>query len=114
MTLTIKPPHILPLFHLAQLLGVADRDRDTDYAVVVVEIAERRIGFVVDGLVGQQDIVIKPLGEYLEYLQGLTGETLFSGVTILDNGDISLVLDVNSLWREALQYAPETDAGVAT
>jgi len=63
--------------------------------VVVVGIAERRIGFVVDRLVGQHEIVIKNIGEKLKSTPGI------AGATELGDNDVVLVLDVESLIDEA-------------
>jgi len=62
--------------------------------VVVVEALERRIGLVVDAIVGQQEIVIKSLGEYIGSVPGV------AGATILGNGDIVLIIDAPSLVEE--------------
>lgn len=59
--------------------------------IVVIEIADKKIGLVVDDLLGQQEIVIKPLGRYLLHTPG------FAGATTLGNGRVVLILDVVSL-----------------
>lgn len=59
--------------------------------VVVIALAEKKIGLVVDELLGQQEIVIKPLGRYLLHTPG------FAGATTLGNGRVVLILDVVSL-----------------
>lgn len=61
------------------------------YFCVVLGIGERKIGLIVDELIGEQNIVIKSLGEYLGKVRGI------SGATILGNGEIVLILDINSL-----------------
>lgn len=85
---------VLPIVHLDQALGVVSNGEKDKLFIVVVGVGERRVGFVVDALVAQQDVVIRPLGEYLEEIN------IFSGATILGNGEISLVLDLGSLWQE--------------
>src|SRR5512138_3197252 len=65
----------LPLVWLGQffrLTGAAPRDR---FFVVVVGLAQERLGIAVDELVGQQDIVVKPLGKALESVRGIAGAT---------------------------------------
>jgi two-component system chemotaxis sensor kinase CheA len=52
---------------------------------------DSQIGLVVDELMGQQEIVIKSLGKYI------TGNKLISGATILGDGEVALILDVNTL-----------------
>jgi two-component system chemotaxis sensor kinase CheA len=64
--------------------------RETEY-VVVVGSGEKRGGIVVDRLIGQQEIVIKGLDEYLGELPGI------SGGTVLGNGRVSMILDIASL-----------------
>lgn len=64
--------------------------------VVIATVAERRVGFVVDRLVGQQDIVIKALGRSLKKVRGL------AGATELDNQRVGLVLDAAALISEVL------------
>jgi two-component system chemotaxis sensor kinase CheA len=81
---------VLPLLHLRDLVQLPRR-RDRFNHVVVLEMAEKRAGVLVDRLLGQQDIVVKPF----DAVQG--GLALFSGATILGDGAPALILDVNSL-----------------
>jgi two-component system chemotaxis sensor kinase CheA len=81
----------IPLIRLSQVFNLtAERDRQWLY-VILVGLAERRLGIVVDGLRGQQEIIIKPLGKRLSTIPGIAGAT--------DLGDkrMVLVLDVESL-----------------
>jgi len=84
----------LPLFYLREwlLTGEAPQD-DTVNHVVVVNVGSQKVGFVVEQLVGQEEVVIKPLGAFL---QGLAG---FAGATITGDGRIALILDVPSLMK---------------
>jgi two-component system chemotaxis sensor kinase CheA len=85
----------LPLFYLREWL-VTNRSAAVEQTVnhvVVVHVANRRVGFVVEQLVGQEEVVIKPLGAFL---QGLAG---FAGATITGDGRIALILDVPSLMK---------------
>jgi two-component system chemotaxis sensor kinase CheA len=59
--------------------------------VVVAEVGESRVGLLVDSIVGQNEIAIKPLDRFLKKIRG------FAGATVLGDGRIALVLDVNSL-----------------
>lgn len=87
----------LPIVRLARLFGVAPSQRERARAfVVIAQVADRRLGFVVDELVGQQDIVIKPLGKSLRSVRG------FAGATELGDQRVALVLDVASLLEEVL------------
>ena len=85
----------LPLFYLNEWL-IADSDRTIDKRtgnghVVVVNAGGRHVGFVVDQLIGQEEVVIKALGAKLQGLEGL------SGATITGDGKIALILDVPGL-----------------
>jgi len=68
--------------------------------VVIATVADRRVGFVVDRLVGQQDIVIKALGKLLKRVRG------FAGATQLGDQRVGLVLDAAALIAEVLANAP--------
>ena len=59
--------------------------------VVIVKKGERLAGMVVDELMGQQESVIRSIGKYIK------NHKIISGATILGNGEVSLILDVNSL-----------------
>ena len=61
--------------------------------IVVVGIGLMRVGLIVDELLGQQEIVIKALGEYLGNIKGLAGST------ILGDGTVALILDANCIVR---------------
>ncbi|MCF6202564.1 MAG: chemotaxis protein CheA [Methylococcaceae bacterium] len=86
----------LPLFFLSDWL-VNDpnyvADKQTTGHVVVVNSGGRQIGFVVDQLIGQEEVVIKPLGAKLHGLDGL------AGATITGDGQIALILDVPGLMK---------------
>jgi two-component system chemotaxis sensor kinase CheA len=64
--------------------------------IVVVNYAGQRAGFVVDTLLGEFQTVIKPLGRLFERLSGI------SGSTILGNGEVALILDVQALVQRAI------------
>jgi two-component system chemotaxis sensor kinase CheA len=90
--------HAMPLFYLRDwLLPGATREESNDGHVVVVNAGSRQVGFVVDHLVGQEEVVIKPLGALL---QGSPG---FAGATITGDGGIALILDVPGLLRRYAQ-----------
>lgn len=81
----------LPIVRLNRIMGVEEDDIQ-ELTVVVVRKGDKQAGLIVRGLIGQQEIVIKPLGKYLSNIKYL------AGATILGNGKISLILDVNSLF----------------
>jgi len=85
----------LPLFYLRHWLvreGFA-QPLPTEGHVVVVSMGVQRIGFVVDTLIGQEEVVIKPLGALLHGMKGL------AGATITGDGRISLILDIPGLMQ---------------
>ena len=84
----------IPLFYLKNWL--VDEIKSTDQAekeghVVVVSVGTQRVGFVVDQLIGQEEVVIKPLGKMLQGTPGM------AGATITGDGRIALILDVPSM-----------------
>lgn len=82
---------VIPIKYLHKIVGLeADLDKKK-YTVVIVKRGEKLTGIVVDKLLGQQDIVIKSLGKYLE------GIRLVSGATILGDGSVAMILDPNML-----------------
>jgi two-component system chemotaxis sensor kinase CheA len=86
----------LPLVRLARLFALSgDRARDA-FFVVVVGLAQERLGIAVDDLVGQEDVVVKPLGPHLRGLRGI------AGATDLGTRRTVLVLDVGAIIEEAV------------
>ncbi|MEM9296326.1 MAG: chemotaxis protein CheA, partial [Planctomycetota bacterium] len=84
---------VLPLMDMRARLGEASDGEGGRFAVVVA-VGGRRLGLMVDRLVGQQEIVIKPLDD------GFTQGGPFAGATIREDGDVSLILDVVALFRD--------------
>ncbi|MBF8745381.1 chemotaxis protein CheA [Pseudomonas putida] len=84
----------LPLFYLKRWL-VQDQvhEEQREGHVVILSVGTQRIGFVVDQLVGQEEVVIKPLGKMLQGTPGM------SGATITGDGRIALILDVPSMLK---------------
>ncbi|MTI80222.1 MAG: chemotaxis protein CheA [Firmicutes bacterium] len=85
---------ILPLLRLAERFGIGSSESE-DLYVVVIASAEKRVAVVVDKLLGEQEIVIKSLGEYLGDVNGL------SGATILGDGRVALIIDSRDLIKVA-------------
>lgn len=83
---------VLPLYRLSDLLSVPGLSEADDMYVVVVRKAERQIGLVVDGLIGQQEIVIKSLGRLLSGIPGL------AGAIVAGDGHVRLILDIVTLF----------------
>ncbi len=86
----------LPLFHMKRWLidGQGHADLPEQGHVVIVTVGTLRAGFVVDQLVGQEEVVIKPLGTILHGTAGL------SGATITGDGRIALIIDIPNLLKE--------------
>lgn len=82
---------IIPIIRLRDVLGLPKEDDKDLMMGVIVKKGERQVGFIIDSLIGQQEIVIKSLGKYL------SGIDIIAGATILGNGEVALILDVNSL-----------------
>ena len=83
---------VIPLVRLDKILDVEPGEfKPESLTVVIVKKGDRQTGLVVDNLIGQQEIVIKPIGEYIHCSK------LISGATILGNGDIALILEANTL-----------------
>lgn len=87
---------LIPIFHLESIF---DLDKDDslkdDILVVIVEDSNRKTGIVIDELLGQQQIVIKNLGEYLKGVPGIAGGA------IMPDGYVGLILDVGNLIKLA-------------
>jgi two-component system chemotaxis sensor kinase CheA len=85
----------MPLYYLYKWLAGGKTQKDTDETdqVVVANVGNQRVGFVVSQVVGQEEVVIKPLGALLHGLPG------FAGATITGDGRIALILDIPSLMR---------------
>lgn len=84
----------IPLFYMKDWLVKGGYGERPDNAhVVIVTVGTRRVGFVVDQLIGQEEVVIKPLGKMLQGTPGM------AGATITGDGTIALILDIPSLLR---------------
>jgi len=85
---------VVPIVRLGDILSVPDVEPDENKKSITCVIAkkgERLSAFIVDSLIGQQEIVIKSLGKVL------SGVRYIAGATILGDGNVALILDVNSL-----------------
>ena len=68
-----------------------EKEDGENILVVIVRKGDKMVGLVVDSLIGQQEIVIKSLGKYIK------NSKLISGAAILGDGEVALILDVNTL-----------------
>ncbi|PWI35089.1 chemotaxis protein CheA [Vibrio albus] len=97
LTIIVRDKSI-PLFYLQNWLvpqaGIRDHREGGHGHVVIVQLGSQRVGFVVDTLIGQEEVVIKPLDELLQGTPGM------AGATITSDGHIALILDVPNLLKE--------------
>lgn len=84
---------LIPLVRLERELGVEgdDKSRDEVITLVVIKKGEKLSGLTIGNLIGQQEIVIKSLGKYLSDIK------IISGATILGDGRVALILDINRI-----------------
>jgi two-component system chemotaxis sensor kinase CheA len=88
----------MPIFQLSKIYNIDRLSQDEDKMfVVVVSTGTQELGLVVDELLGQEEVVIKPLADYLRVESG------FGGATILGDGGISLILDIPELVKIATE-----------
>ncbi len=83
---------VIPLIRLDSVLDIEPKGHPDSLTVVIVKKGDKLAGLVVDRLLGQQEIVIKSLGKYIS-----NSSKIISGATILGNGDVALIIDVNTL-----------------
>ncbi|MBO5488908.1 MAG: chemotaxis protein CheA [Eubacterium sp.] len=84
---------VIPIVRLRDVLECEDEEPDDEsLIVVVVKKGDQQMGLVIDQLLGQQETVIKSLGHHI------TSDKLFSGATILGDGEVALILDTNTLF----------------
>ena len=84
--------NVIPLIRLSDVVDIeSKKSSDEDLLVVIVKNGDMQAGLVVDELMGQQEIVIKSMGKYINKCK------FISGATILGDGEIALILDANAL-----------------
>ena len=84
--------NVIPIVRMSDVLGCqSERDADEDLIIVIVKKGDRQAGLVIDELTGQQEIVIKSLGKYINKSK------VISGATILGDGEVALIIDPNAL-----------------
>ena len=99
---------LIPLFHLSELFGIpSDYNDYSEGAVVVVENDGKKLGVMVDTLMGQQQVVIKSLGESLKGIKGIAGGA------IMPDGLVGLIIDIDGLLRISNELPCEEDLKVA-
>ena len=84
---------VIPIIRLNQLLDIDPPEEELEsLTIVIISKGDKQVGLVVDDLMGQQEIVIKSLGSFID-----NSTKIISGATILGDGEVALILDVNTL-----------------
>ncbi len=84
--------NVIPLIRLRSVLDVPEDDfAPESLTVVIVAKGDKLAGLVVDNLIGQQEIVIKSIGKYIN------DNKMIGGATILGDGEVALILDANAI-----------------
>ncbi|EOV9146453.1 chemotaxis protein CheA, partial [Campylobacter coli] len=98
---------VLSLVRLSDVFGVKQvlESGDQTY-VVVIGVAESKLGIIVDTLVGQEEIVIKSMGDYLQNIQGI------AGATIRGDGRVTLIIDVGAMMDMAKEIKVDIKAQI--
>ena len=92
---------VISLLRLNRLFGIKTEEQ-TDYNfIVIVGTAEKKMGFMVDSLIGEEDVVIKPLRDQFTNSPGI------AGASILGDGSVSLIIDVSQLLELGLKKEME-------
>ncbi|MCV3473684.1 response regulator [Campylobacter sp. CNRCH_2014_2849] len=98
---------VLSLVRLSDVFGVKQVLENADQTyVVVIGVAESKLGIIVDTLVGQEEIVIKSMGEYLQNIQGI------AGATIRGDGRVTLIIDVAAMMDIAKEIKVDIKAQI--
>lgn len=82
---------LMPFIRVNEILDIDTENISDNMTVIVVNKGDKSAALLVDYLIGQQDIVIKSLGRYLSNVK------ILSGATILGDGSIALILDINNI-----------------
>lgn len=96
---------VLSLVRLSDVFGVKQVPESGDQTyVVVIGVAESKLGIIVDTLIGQEEIVIKSMGDYLQNIQGI------AGATIRGDGRVTLIIDVGAMMDMAKEIKVDIKA----
>ena len=83
---------VIPIVRLSEVLGcTSTKNADEEMIAVIVKKGDKMAGLIIDELIGQQEIVIKSLGKYINKSK------IISGATILGDGEVALIVDPNAL-----------------
>ena len=92
---------VISLLRLNRLFGIKTNERQDYHFIVIVGTAEKKMGFMVDSLIGEEDVVIKPLRDQFTNSPGI------AGASILGDGSVSLIIDVSQLLELGLKKEME-------
>ena len=92
---------VISLLRLNRLFGLISEEQQEYYFIVIVGTAEKKMGFMVDSLIGEEDVVIKPLRDQFTNSPGI------AGASILGDGSVSLIIDVGQLLELGLKKEME-------
>ncbi|HET9908743.1 MAG TPA: chemotaxis protein CheW, partial [Anaerolineales bacterium] len=85
---------VLPLVHLSDVFGFKNgREERKHFFAVVIQFGKERFGLIVDSLIGEEEVVVKPLGTFIGDIPGI------SSATILGNGQVALIVEVFNLFK---------------
>ena len=82
---------VIPLIRMRNVLDCPEKEDEEDLTVVIVSKGDNLAGLIVDNLIGQQEIVIKSIGKVID------SNKIISGATILGDGEVAMILDINAL-----------------
>ncbi|MBI5328531.1 MAG: chemotaxis protein CheA [Deltaproteobacteria bacterium] len=97
---------VFPIVRLSNLLGNSSQVIDRPY-IVIIAMADKQVGVMVDALHGQEEIVIKSMGEYLSNIKGI------AGATITGSGQVVLILDITAIFSQTGREKAAQSAVVA-
>jgi two-component system chemotaxis sensor kinase CheA len=92
---------VISLLRLNRLFGIKTEEQQDYHFIVIVGTAEKKMGFMVDSLIGEEDVVIKPLRDQFTNSPGI------AGASILGDGSVSLIIDVSQLLELGLKKEME-------
>jgi two-component system chemotaxis sensor kinase CheA len=93
---------VISLLRLNRLFGIKTEEQQDYNFIVIVGTAEKKMGFMVDSLIGEEDVVIKPLRDQFTNSPGI------AGASILGDGSVSLIIDVSQLLELGLRREMES------
>jgi two-component system chemotaxis sensor kinase CheA len=93
---------VVSLLRLNRLFGIKSEENSDYHFIVIVGTAEKKMGFMVDSLIGEEDVVIKPLRDQYTNSPGI------AGASILGDGSVSLIIDVSQLLELGLRKEAES------